>query len=71
MQRNPEISDSLSDDAIDASQKIVETPTDSSKRAKPIEIPVVSMQKLNRFPTISKIILLNLFFSSDSNKKLK
>ena len=71
MQRNSESSEFSSDDAIDASQKIVETPTDSSKRAKPIEVPVVSMQKLNRFATISKFTLLKYSILQILINKLK
>ena len=67
MQRNSESSESSSDDSdaideqkdifLEVSPVLVETPKDSSKRAKPIEVPVVTMQKLNRFATISKYFI--------------
>ena len=53
---------SSDDDAIDAQKDIfceasqkVETSKDTPKRAKPIEVPVITMQKLNQFATISKL----------------
>jgi hypothetical protein len=72
MQRNSETSESSSDDsdAIDeqkdifheASPKLVETPRDTPKRANPLDVPVVSMKKLNRFVTISKYFIKIIVF---------